>query len=77
MVYDGIYSPIHVPRLKITYFEPKKHIMNLIGLGKNAVSYDGIYSPIHGIRLKICEFEPKKHIMNYLGLGKNAVCTGR
>ena len=32
-----IYSPIHVLRLKIRDFEPKKHIMNPIGLGQNAV----------------------------------------
>jgi len=35
--FSGIYSPIHVLRLKITDFEPKKHIMNPIGLGQNAV----------------------------------------
>ncbi len=33
----GIYSPIHGIRLKICEFEPKKHIMNPIGLGQNAV----------------------------------------
>gem|GEM_PF-2979681 len=33
----GIYSPIHGIRLKICELEPKKHIMNPIGLGQNAV----------------------------------------
>jgi len=36
--YTGrIYSPIHVIKLKMREFEPKKHIMNPIGLGQNAV----------------------------------------
>jgi len=37
---DGIYSPIHGIKLKMREFEPKKHIMNPIGLGENAVCTD-------------------------------------
>jgi len=33
----GIYSPTHGIKLKILEFEPKKHIMNYLGLGQNAV----------------------------------------
>ena len=39
-----IYSPIHGIKLKIREFEPKKHLMNPIGLGENTVC---IYSPTH------------------------------
>jgi len=35
--FKSIYSPIRKIKLKIREFEPKKHIMNHIGLGQNAV----------------------------------------